>query len=264
MSEVVYLYGFVPPDAPAPPAQVRGLADQPVRLLDLGPVHAVVADLPGSGYAAEVVEPRLQDLDWVGEQGMAHERVVVWFADNTEILPARLFSLYSGEAALRAAVGARMDEVSASLRALSGRREWNLKVAYDADELARHGSEISPELNRMEEEMAAAAPGRRYLLERRRADMVKREVSRAGRSLANELLESLRAHAEDVRVLPLTDADQSGTVVLNAALLVTRAAEPELRARAEELYRQYTELGMIISFSGPWAPYRFVEVYGDA
>lgn len=264
MSDVVYLYGFVPPDSPAPPVQVRGVADRAVRLLDLGPVHAVVSDLPASGYAAEVVEPRLQDLNWVGEQGMAHERVVVWFADNSEILPARLFSLYSGEAALRRAVGSRMDEVTGSLRALAGRREWNLKVAYDADELARHGSEISPELSRMDEEMAAAAPGKRYLLERRRLDMLKREVSRAGRALADELFAGLRAHAEDARVLPLTDADQTGTVVLNAALLVARQAEPELRASAEELYRRYTELGMIISFSGPWAPYRFVEVYGEA
>lgn len=263
MSDVVYLYGFVPSDAPVPPVHVTGVADVPVRLIDLGPVHAVVAELPAAAYSAAVVEPRLQDLGWVGEQGMAHERVVVWFADNSEILPARLFSLYSGEAALRAAVGSRMDEVTGGLRALSGRREWNLKVAYDAAELARHGGEISPELNRMDEEMSAAAPGRRYLLERRRADVLKREISRAGRALADELLASLRTHAEDARVLPLTDADQTGTVVLNAALLVARDAEPELRARAEELYTHYTALGMIVSFSGPWAPYRFVEVYGD-
>lgn len=264
MSHVVYLYGFVPPDAPAPPGQVLGVADLPVRLIDLGPVRAVVADLPASGYSAEVVERRLQDLSWVGEQGMAHERVVVWYADHSEILPARLFSLYSGEAALTDAVGSRMDEVTQGLRALSGRREWNLKVAYDADELARHGAEISPELSRLDEEMTAAAPGRRYLLERKRSDVLKREVSRAARVLANELLAGLRPHAEDARVLPLTDSDETGTVVLNAALLVARDAEPELRARAEELYRRYTQLGLIVSFSGPWAPYRFVEPYGDA
>jgi hypothetical protein len=264
MSDVVYLYGFVPADAPVPPAQLAGVAGAPVRLIDLGEVHAAVADLPGNVYAADVIESRLQDLAWVGEQGMAHERVVVWFADHSEILPARMFSLYSGDASLRSAVSSRLDDVTAALRALSGRREWNLKVAYDADELARHGAEISPELNRLDDEMAAAAPGRRYLLERRRTEMLKHEVARAGRAMADELFEALRVHAEDVRVLPLPDADEFGTVVLNAALLVTRAAEPQLRAHAEELYRRYTGLGMILSFSGPWAPYRFVELYGDA
>lgn len=264
MNDVLYLYGFVPAGAPLPGSDVAGVGGTSVRLVDLGPVHAAVADLPASIYGAEAVEPRLEDLPWVGEQGLAHERVVVWFADHSDILPARLFSLYSGEAALRDAVDGRLEAIAASLQSLTGRREWNLKVAYDTEELARHGAEISPDVSRLDEELAAAAPGRRYLLERRRADMLKQEISRAARTLAHELLDSLRVVAEDVRVLPLTDADETGTVVLNAALLVARQGEAPLRARAEELYGHYTTLGMIVSLSGPWAPYRFVEIYGDA
>jgi hypothetical protein len=175
-----------------------------------------------------------------------------------------MFSLYTGDAALRDAAAGRLAEVTAALRSLAGRREWNLKVAYDADELARHGAEISPELSRIAEEMALATPGRRYLLERRRTEVLKQEVSRAARALADELLKALARHADDVRVLPAVEGDDAGTVVLNAALLVTRDAEDSLRTAAAELYQQYTALGMIISFSGPWAPYRFVELYGDA
>jgi hypothetical protein len=264
MSDMVYLYGFVPPATPEPPKRVTGIADASVRLLDLGDAHAVVSDVPAARYAPAVVEARLQDLAWVGEQGMAHERVVVWFADNADILPARMFSLYTGDAALRDAAAGRLAEVTAALRSLAGRREWNLKVAYDADELARHGAEISPELSRLAEEMALATPGRRYLLERRRTEVLKQEVSRAARALADELLKALARHADDVRVLPAVEGDDAGTVVLNAALLVTRDAEDSLRTAAAELYQQYTALGMIISFSGPWAPYRFVELYGDA
>lgn len=264
MTDLVYLYGFVPADAPRPPTQLAGVADAPVRLVDLGGVHAAVGDVPAAVYAADRIEPRLQDLSWVGAQGMAHERVVVWFADHSEILPARMFSLYSGDESLRTAVASRLAQVTDSLRSLSGRREWNLKVACDPDELARHGAEISPAVRQLDEEIAAAAPGRRYLLERRRTDLLKEEVGRAGRVLADELLQALRGHAEDVQVLPQTEADQTGTVVLNAALLVTRAAEPGLRAHAEDLYHHYAGLGMIVSFSGPWAPYRFVELYGDA
>jgi hypothetical protein len=264
MSDVVYLYGFVPANASVPSSDLAGVGGAAVRLLDLGEVQAAVADLPAKAYAAELVESRLEDLDWVGEQGMAHERVVVWFADHSEILPARLFSLYSSDAALLAAVRGRMDEVRSGLRSLTGRREWNLKVAYDLDELASHGSRISPELGRMDEEIAAAAPGRRYLLQRRRTDVLKRELGRAARSLADELLGALGEHAVDTRVLPLTESDASGTVVLNAALLVSREAEAALRSRAADLYQHYTALGMIVSFSGPWAPYRFVDVYGDS
>lgn len=264
MSEVVYLYGFVPADAPPPPADLMGVAGASVRLIDLGAVSAAVTDLPADAYASDVVEARLQDLAWVGEQGMGHERVVVWFADNAEILPARMFSLYSGDASLRAAVSGRLADVTNALGSLSGRREWNLKVAYDAAELARHGAEVSGELRRLDEEIAAAPPGRRYLLERRRADVLKQEVTSAARVLAGELLDSLRPHAEDTRVIPQAGGDSTGNVVLNAALLVSRDAEAQLRRQAEQLYDRYSALGMLVSFSGPWAPYRFVEVYDDA
>jgi hypothetical protein len=263
MSSVVYLYGFVPADAPAP-AQLSGIAGTPVRVLDVGALRAVVSDLPADVYGAQQVEARLQDLGWVGEQGVAHERVVTWYVDNAEILPARLFSLYSSEAALRAAVTPTLPHVARALEVFAGRREWNLKAAYDAERIAQHGAELSDELRTIDEEIAAAPPGRRYLLQRRRADVVKREVSRMAHRAADELLAALARHAVQHRVLPLGAADASGTVVLNAALLVERAAEAALRTDAERLHEHYTGLGLIVSFSGPWAPYRFMEQHGEA
>jgi hypothetical protein len=259
VSDVLYLYGFVPAAAPEPPETLAGLAAAPVRLIDFGAARAVVSRLPAADFAAAAVEARLDDLAWVGEQGLAHERVVLWFVDHAQILPVRLFCMYSDEAALRATFAAREVGIAAQLEAMGDRREWNLKVAYDAAELARHGSEVSDDVRRLDEEIAAAAPGRRYLLQRRRADLLKREVSRAARRLAAELLETLRAYADAARVLPLSGTDDAGTVVLNAALLVSRAAEPALREEAERSLPALRELGMIPGFTGPWAPYRFLE-----
>lgn len=261
---VLYLYGFVPPGAAVPPAALCGIADAAVRLVDLGVVHAAVSRLAGAEYSAEVIESRLDDLDWVGEHGVAHERVVLWFADNAEILPARMFSIYSGEEALRTAVAGELTRLAQQLESLSGMREWNLKVAYDADRLARHGAEVSAEVRRVDDEIAAAPPGRRYLLERRRADLLKSEVARAARVLAGELLESLRPHATDVRVLPVPAGEDRGAVILHAALLVPRESENALRREADAQYDRHTALGMIVSFSGPWAPYRFVEPNDDS
>jgi hypothetical protein len=259
VSHVIYLYGFTPAAAPAPPPELVGVAGSPVELLPVGAVRAVVGRLPAESWATEHVESRLEDLAWVGEQGIAHERVVLWFVDHAEILPARLFSLYSDEAALRAAYGPRSDDVGAQLRRLDGRREWNLKVAYDPAELGRHGATVSGELRRMDDEIEAAAPGRRYLLQRRRADVLKREVGRSARRLAGELLDALRPLAEAAHTLPLAAADEGGTVVLSAALLATREGEPALRAEAQRRIAELEALGMIITLSGPWAPYRFLE-----
>lgn len=263
MSDLLYLYGFVPHAAPAA-ADLRGIAGARVSLIDLGGLSAAVSHLPGDEYSAERIEDRLQDLGWVGAQGLAHESVVTWYADHSDILPARLFSLYTGEAALRQAIARELPVIAHALATVASRREWNLKVAYDAGELAAKGTELSAALRRADEEIAAAPPGRKYLLGKRRAELVKEEVSHMARTAADAMLGALSAHADDTRVLPLGPADESGTVVLNAALLVARDAEDALRTEAAGLYEHYTALGLVISFSGPWAPYRFLEQNGEA
>ncbi|CAN5653775.1 GvpL/GvpF family gas vesicle protein [soil metagenome] len=259
MSDGVYFYGLVPAAAPSPPADLAGMADVRVELIAVGPVQAAVSRVPAAQYRPKLIEARLDDLTWVGEQGIAHERVVLWFVDHAEILPARLFSMYADDAALMAALEPQSARIEHAFEQLGGRREWNLKVAYDAAELGRHGGEVSEELRRLDAEIEDAPPGRRYLMQRKRADLLKQEVAHAANRLADELLAALATHADRVRTLPLAEADEAGTVMLNAALLVTREAEPELRRHAESLHDEHARLGMIISFSGPWAPYRFLE-----
>jgi hypothetical protein len=265
VSDVVYLYGFVPSDAAAPPADLRGVGGAAVTLLDIGAARAAVSHLSDPAFRADDIEQRLADLAWVGEQGLAHERVVAWFVDHADILPARLFSMHSSEAALRATVAGSAPGLADRLRAFAGRREWDLKVAYNAAELEQHGPEISSELRALADEIAAAPPGRRYLLERKRADLAKLEVRRSARRLADELLAALGKHALHTRVLPLSqEAAIGSTVVLTAALLVDRAADDALRREAAERIEALGSLGVLATFSGPWAPYRFVDADADA
>jgi len=264
VSDVVYLYGFVPSDAPAPPRDLAGVADAHVQLLPLGAVAAAFSYVPAERYRPDLIEARLEDLGWVGEQGMAHERVVLWYADHAEILPARLFTLYTSDAALAEMAAPRAADIQTVLQSLAGRREWNLKVAYDAAKLAAHAGAVSAAVAALDAEIAAATPGRRYLLDRKRADLVKGEVTRAAKRLGGEVLARLREHAEDARTLPLASGDDQGSVVLNAALLVHRDRVPGLQQAAEAAHAEFGALGMIVSFSGPWAPYRFLDEHGDA
>jgi hypothetical protein len=110
---------------------LTGVGGSGVTLLGIGDVRAAVSRVVGIDPAT--LESRLEDLAWVGEQGLAHEAVVAWFVDRTDILPVRLFSLHTSEAALRTAVRADADAIAGRLRAFGGLREWNVKVAYDAD-----------------------------------------------------------------------------------------------------------------------------------
>jgi hypothetical protein len=142
---------------------------------------------------------------------------------------------------------------------LHGLREWDLKVSYDARVLAEHLGEVSEEVARLNREIGAASPGKRYLLERKRAQLVNEETSRVARKLASELHEKLERTVRDARRLPLPREQGELPVVLNAAYLSEPARESELGAAATAEAARLGPLGVGVRLTGPWAPYRFLS-----
>jgi hypothetical protein len=263
VSQVVYLYGFVPPAAALPAGGLTGVAGCPVRLRPLDGFAAAYALLPAADYDAERVEARTADLAWVGEQGLAHERVVAWFVDHAEIVPAPLFTLYSSEDAMARAAVSRADPIRGRLERFAGRREWDLKVSYDAAEVRRHAAELDPEVGALDREMASAAPGRRFLLERRRAELLQGAAGAAARREAAALLEAVDGVADEIRVLPIPEGEVQMPVVLHAAALVSAGAEDALMAAVGDARERLDGRGIRVDASGPWAPYRFVAEPDD-
>ena len=258
MSALLYLYGFVAPDA-ALPSDLVGVGSAGVRRVELGPVCAVVGDVSATEFSAEAIEARMRDLPWIGDQGALHERVVTWFVDHGGILPARLLTLYSSEAALRQAIAAP-DGVRAQLDRLRGLREWDLKISSE-DEVLRAGlGAVSPEVAALERESAAAEPGRRYLLERKRQKLLDSETGAAARRLGEEVLAALGPQAREVRRVPTPrGADPAALpVVVHAALLVPEEREVELQSRASSESDRLVAHGISVALTGPWAPYRFL------
>ncbi|HET9983843.1 MAG TPA: GvpL/GvpF family gas vesicle protein [Longimicrobiales bacterium] len=259
MSEVFYLYGFVSADATLPERGLAGLADASVELVPLDGVAAVVSRLPAADYAPERLDERTRDLPWVAEQGLAHERVVAWFVDHAQILPVALFTLYSSRATLVEDAARRGPALRAALARMAGKREWDLKVAYAGDRLAEHLGEVSEAVAELDRRIAEATPGTRFLLQRKRDEVVEAETARTARRLAGELLDSVVADADRFVLVPVGASEGTLPVVLNAALLLTLEAESRVEERVRRRAVALEKLGLHVSFSGPWAPYRFLE-----
>ncbi|HEY0810831.1 MAG TPA: GvpL/GvpF family gas vesicle protein [Longimicrobiales bacterium] len=257
MTDFVYLYGFVPADAPAP-QDLAGVAGSAVTLVATNSVSAAVSYVPAAEYAPDQVEARLKNLQWVAEQGVAHERVVAWFVDNTQILPAPLFTMYSSTDALREATAQRDAELAKEMQRLRGLREWDLKISFDEQELQEHGAEISNKLAQLDQEIAAAPAGKGYLLQKKRADLLKTEVRQAAHQRAVDVLNSAHPLTADTRTLPLPRTVETLPVVLHAALLVRIENETRLVQQLEAEAQTLRAIGMDLNFSGPWAPYRFM------
>lgn len=263
MSDVLYLYGFVPRDVSRPGSAPSGVDGAEVDVMDVGSFSAVVSRLPRGVYASDVLSERIKDLGWLAERGLAHERIVTWFVDHSTIVPARLLTIFSGPDSLRERADELRGEVERALDRFSEAREWDLKVSYEMDELVTHVGEVSGEVAQLDRQIAQARPGRRYLLQRRREELARRESAAAARRMAREILDLVREEAADVVELAAPDGVEELPVVLNAAVLVPRGAEQALRTNVSARSGELARLGVHVAFTGPWAPYRFAAGEAD-
>jgi hypothetical protein len=258
VSDYLYLYGFVPHDTSQPPRALSGINDAALELIPVGGLQAVISRVPADKYAPDQVETRLQDLDWVAQQGAAHERVVAWFVDHAQILPVSLLTMYSTRQALEDAYFEQEQHLLETMQRLHGLREWDLKVSFDEQQLLQHAASISERVAELDREIAAAPAGKGYLLQKKRADVVRTEVRQAAHRRAVAVLNNTRTLAVETRNLPLPRAAESLPVVLHAALLVHTQHEGTLVEMLQAEAGQLRTVGMEVSFSGPWAPYRFI------
>jgi hypothetical protein len=254
---VVYLYGFAPADVALPEAGLLGVGDAEVELIPGDGFVAVAAALPSEDFGADALDRTSGDMEWMAEQGLRHEQVIAWFVDHAAIVPSPLLTLFSSAAALTARLDRDADRIRAGLDRFASLREWDLKVGYDPARLQEHLGEVSTEIARMDREIDEAGPGKAFLLKRKRADLARVEGRAAARDLARQLLDGLRPFAAEVaRPTPVSD---DAPVVLNAALLIPRDAEAEALAHARRESERLVALGVLVQYTGPWAPYRFLE-----
>lgn len=256
---LVYLYAVVPADAPEIPGGVAGIDGAPVRLLRAGGLAAVVSELPASEYGEAALDARTAELAWVGERGAAHEAVLLWLADRGPVLPLTLFSLHAGPERVRALLEGEGERFRRGLARVAGRREWGVRLWRVDARVAEHLDELSPRLRELAAEIAAAAPGRQFLLRKKAAGLRAEELRAVGADAARQAYAALAPLAAEARALPLTGrgGDEGRALVLDAALLVDETAFPAFQRGVTEAAHRWGAAGFELEFTGPWPPYHF-------
>lgn len=217
--------------------------------------------MPDAAYSADALNARLEDLRWVGERGLAHERVLEWFTDNAAVVPLRPFSLHLTEQKLTERLAAGEARFTELLQRLQGRQEWGVKLWRDRTSALKHADELSPALADISRQIEEASPGKRFLLQKKRDGMLNEELRNAGVELARSALNELRPLAERATALdvPSMPVAAERALMLHAVFLVPIDALDAFGRRVAELRKEYHGRGFQIELSGPWPAYHFTE-----
>jgi hypothetical protein len=257
----LYVYGIIPAGTLAAPPDLIGLEGGAITVVELGEVAAIVSDVPAALYFDDSLNARLDDLAWVGERGLEHERVLDWYAERGPVIPLSLFSLHKDEGRLRARLGPEAPTLARVLDRLRGRREWGIKL-WRQDHAARAGVDrFSPSLQDLAAQIADAPTGRRFLLEKKQEAMRGEEVRTVSKRLAHELLGALGGAAAAVTTIPIPAGALSTdrTLILDAAFLVPDQEFARFQEAVNDQARRLVDSGFELEFTGPWPPYHFTD-----
>lgn len=235
----LYLYGIVRADA-GPPPGVRGVAGEPVRLLEEGPLGAIVTDLPGPAY-----EAGREDL-------VAHSDVLQAVISSAGVLPMGFGTMFtSPEQLSEIFLRPNHDALLQMLRDMEALVEIQVRAEYDPDAIARDIASSDRSVQKLQARVRSRGDVEsRIELGRQFASVLDRRRYADGRAVLDRLGAVARASSV---------ADTPGEYgLLRASFLVERG---DLTRFDEAAEAATASLGgrAVVRCVGPLPPYSFVD-----
>jgi len=180
------------PDGPVDLSWLCGVAEAKVRTVACSGLTVLVSDVSLAEFGEAALRRNLGNLDWLDEVAREHHYVIDAAARMFPLLPTRLATVYSGDAAVCAALADRRGRLRGALRRVGGRVEWGVK-AYakpepgEADAVrtpgestgAGTGGNTKPRTGSTESGGETGGAGLAYL-KRRRAQLTAGQEARVG------------------------------------------------------------------------------------
>jgi hypothetical protein len=237
---VLYLYGI----SESPPTEI-------VQQTGVDGVSAI-EPIECDGFAcwvsrvsADEFEQRLaqnmENLDWVAEKSVAHQRAISAIARESDLLPTRLATVFRSQDSLLQHVRNQTSTLKRDLARVKGADEWGIKVfAFEPKVIC------VPKVHTGKDYLKAKAA----LLPKRGTD------GETSTQLA-ELADALSSVAIESAAPGKISSGQKG-LVFQTSLLVKRADRKKLESVLNKFSKQWAP-SRRIECTGPWPPYSFVS-----
>ena len=237
-----------------------------VRALDAGGgVWLIVSSVAAREYDEGSMTAGLQNLDWVGRRAMAHEALVEHFLTAPAVLPMQLFALFTSDERALENVARNRARIDRILARLDRQLEWGLRLTFDENAAReavdqKHKKAGGRGKGRARGTSAESPSGAAYLARKRDLfDVTRVQLTRA-KAQADRLFRAMRGEAtESLRRKAMEDAAPGSRLLLDAAFLVPTRRSGAFRTALRKHAKQLDAVGIVVSLTGPWPPYNFID-----
>ncbi|HEX5437393.1 MAG TPA: GvpL/GvpF family gas vesicle protein [Gemmatimonadaceae bacterium] len=228
-----YLYCLLPVSHEPPPAALHGVDGGPVRAVNVGAMQLWVSDVERGALAPSI------------ERARAHDQVVRCGLERGTPLPARFGQAFDSDAALVARVRSREAELRRTMERVQGMVEMTVRILSTGEAGATAAPLRQPGMS-----------GREYLsriAERERTWGAWVEIAERARACVSEAVRSL------VEAEAFAGPTRRARVAA-ISHLVHRGNIAQYRGALSSV--GLGGAAVMLTVSGPWAPYSFAEPLG--
>ena len=176
---------------------------------------------------------------------------------STAIIPLRAFTLFSSAEALDRYLHDNRELLTKTLERLGGKREWTLRVEFDAERFSDALTTRVDALRDLAQQIETANPGRAFLL-RKKLDEEKKRASREAEQQVVAEIESAVLDKFKCETVAESRLDRDGAFP-QINVLLERDEESTLQELLDGLAARYDKEGVTLALTGPWPPYTFAN-----
>jgi hypothetical protein len=236
-----YLYGFTDRGF-QPAADLRGLADAPVRVLAFGDVAAIVSPHP-----VQRLMPSRRNLE-------PHHRIVRRICSEAPLVPAAFGHISSTDDEILGVLRGNYEDIRQEVARLAHKCEMDVKLSWNVDNIFDFLVRVDRDLKALRDRVFRdREPSMNDKLQV--GSMFEATLNLYRERLTRRLLDAVGSVVADTVAKP----PRQEKSICDAALLVERSRVAEFESalrRAATLF----DASYSLAYSGPWPPYSFVRL----
>lgn len=266
----LYLYCLRERTESPEPIEVPAIdGKETVHLFPFRELEAVVSEVSVDEFASEEVQRKARDdIDWIKEKSLAHQRVIVESsqvaARTVCVIPMRFGTIYKSPENLEQALSDKYASMRWLLGELRGKQEWSVKM-YLADRNALDAAVCreNQSIRQKKEGIDRLPEGLAFFEEQQLGEAIARQRKGEIERLGQEVSDSLARVASDSRRMGLLGNEltcRSEPMVFNMAYLVQESALPAFQNAVSEQIEALSPKGLSLECTGPLPPFSFSTV----
>jgi len=223
---------------------------------------AVVSNVPELEFNEDALHQNVNDAEWLKLKVLLHEAVIESVMQHQTVVPFKFATIFRNQNSLTTCLEQNYDPMKTMLLNLKGREEWGVKVYCDRRKLSAALIDEDEPVISLDQEIAAATPGKAFFLKKQREDLVRTTAGRKLIEFSQDCFDRLSASSLKARLnacLPGEVTPQKEEMILNAAFLIEALKHSVLKGAIYKLKADYEGQGLRFDCTGPWPPYNFCQ-----